>query len=565
MNKDDTFPPGGLLSKVVSFVRNPAVSWAEADPRDSERESRYSKQMLKEMIERKRRNDSVRRREFDQLRRLHRREPLQDLPLEDASARTSFFQNSMASPDDRAVTLKKIDEIEAQMSQQWWRGKAAGAAPAERADAPPTTRHVRLRTAAAPLSQEAQGPEDAFAATEPVALAGAPGPLAPQTLPPLFDADEWSAPAAAAAAVVAPPPFAHDPELEEAAILFANGDLAGALQSLRELLAQRRAEDPQQQHEVWMALFDLQRAAGLQEGFESLSIDYASQFGRSAPLWFSLPEQLGLPSLVAASDRAPAAQHELHWSAPALLTVQSVAALQASLAQAASPWTLNWVRLTGMEPPAVAALAQLVERWAQQPGQWRFFGAPALRTVLQRHTESGDRESDPQWWRLRMALLRLMGQEDVFELVALDYCITYEVSPPAWERARCGYSGDEEMPLDEGAAAGAPASAPALEFDAPALAPVLAPVSALSGQIVGDASQELDAMAALIRPGQPFEVSCERLIRIDFAAAGSVLNWAAEQQAQGHRLRFTRLHRLAAVFFNVVGVNEHAAVELRTD
>jgi hypothetical protein len=42
------------------------------------------------------------------------------------SNRPSFFQSSMASPDDRAVTLKKIDEIEAQMSQQWWKSKQSG-------------------------------------------------------------------------------------------------------------------------------------------------------------------------------------------------------------------------------------------------------------------------------------------------------------------------------------------------------------------------------------------------------------------------------------------------------
>ena len=42
--------------------------------------------------------------------------------------------------------------------------------------------------------------------------------------------------------------------------------------------------------------------------------------------------------------------------------------------------------------------------------------------------------------------------------------------------------------------------------------------------------------------------------------AGSVLNWAAEQQSHGHVVQFHNLHRLVAVFFNVIGVNEHAWV-----
>jgi len=60
-------------------------------------------------------------------------------------------------------------------------------------------------------------------------------------------------------------------------------------------------------------------------------------------------------------------------------------------------------------------------------------------------------------------------------------------------------------------------------------------------------------------------VHCDRLIRIDFSAAGSVLNWAAEQQAGRRVVQFVNLHRLVAVFFNVVGINEHAWVVARKD
>ena len=104
MSKDDT-APGGLLSKMVKFVRNPTVSWSDLDAIDADRESQYSRQMLKEMIERKRRNDFVRRREFAQLRKLRQREAKQGRRLDDALARASFFQTSMTSPGERAVTL----------------------------------------------------------------------------------------------------------------------------------------------------------------------------------------------------------------------------------------------------------------------------------------------------------------------------------------------------------------------------------------------------------------------------------------------------------------------------
>jgi anti-anti-sigma regulatory factor len=58
-------------------------------------------------------------------------------------------------------------------------------------------------------------------------------------------------------------------------------------------------------------------------------------------------------------------------------------------------------------------------------------------------------------------------------------------------------------------------------------------------------------------------IDCEHLIRTDFAAAGTLLNWAAEQQAKGQQLQFDKLHRLVAILFNVLGINEHAWVVVR--
>ena len=60
MSKDES-NGGGFLSKVVKFVRHPTTSWSDLDTRAGDRESEYSKAALKEMIERKRRNDFVRK------------------------------------------------------------------------------------------------------------------------------------------------------------------------------------------------------------------------------------------------------------------------------------------------------------------------------------------------------------------------------------------------------------------------------------------------------------------------------------------------------------------------
>jgi ABC-type transporter Mla MlaB component len=60
-------------------------------------------------------------------------------------------------------------------------------------------------------------------------------------------------------------------------------------------------------------------------------------------------------------------------------------------------------------------------------------------------------------------------------------------------------------------------------------------------------------------------ISCARLIRIDFSAAGTLLNWVTSRQAEGRQVQFVEVHRLVAAFFNVIGISEHARVMARTD
>ncbi len=580
MSKEES-PPGGLLSKVVRFVRNPTVSWTHLDSIDADRESQYSKQMLKEMIERKRRNDFVRRREFDQLRKLRQRDALAGQRVEDPAARPSFFQSSLTSPDDRAVTIKKIDEIEAQMSMQWWKSKQN-----QGATHPAPTSAPAAAAGAGRIDGAHEHSMD-FAPTAPLSM---PMPLAiPAGGPaaPLFEgrASELGAlnahdgiKSGAAATSTGTTgtlglpqlaKFVHRPDLEEAALRFANGDHDGAEASLQEVLAQNANEEPAQQLEIWMTLFDLYRATGRQESFHALALSFAARFDRSAPLWFSMPAQLGMEiTLADASTTAP--KREFSWNAPPTITLQTVVALQAAVARAEPPWALTWSRLKAIDEAALSALATEVGRWADKPGQINFVGADNLYGVLEANTQSGQRNQDPEWWRLRMAVLRLIGRPDEFEMVALDYCVTYEVSPPSWQSPQCAYHGDvgDDAPAQtaEGFAVPAGQGAPASTIGGLSMPAALAAVAdGLVGELEGDATAALEDVVDKTSEHALLQVRCDRLIRIDFSAAGSVLNWAAEQQGQGRVVQFANLHRLVAVFFNVVGISEHSWVIARKD
>lgn len=257
----------------------------------------------------------------------------------------------MASPDERAVTLKKIDEIEAQMSQQWWKSKQGADAPTQPGVMPDSSTEAsaeeQARAYAPTVPGSLSAPLDTKPAVQPLfaddsmaigRFGGTDATMLPGSTPHVEASFSPAAPTAAPAPAFEPEEFVHEPDLEEAAIRFANGDHAGAESGLLEVLAQHQQDDPAQQLEIWMTLFDLYRATGQHDRFDTLAIDFAAQYGRSAPLWFSIPAQLGLAVEVApAAEPAAAMRRDFSWNAPPTVAVSSVAALQASLARAASP------------------------------------------------------------------------------------------------------------------------------------------------------------------------------------------------------------------------------------
>lgn len=543
-------PNKGLLSKVVRFVTKPTTQWSELDktPEPENPEVQFSKQALKEIMERKRRNDFVRKLEFDQLRKIRREANKSSGSGADglsAASSAAMLEAGVAAEGAHAVsgkhahpshTIEKINQIERQMSKQWWAGDGASAPAAEPVapvEAAPVNMSQPAPSAQSPL--EAQAP-----AAVPEVITAAPAALAPA----VYDEQVESG------------RFIHDTDLEEAAVLFANGDAAGAEASLLALVQQRRG-DLMGQLTIWLTLFDLYRATGDQTKFDFHAIEFASKYGRSAPVWFSMPQDLGAKAQQV-SETPAADARLLNWQAPPVLSVAALTGLQGNLQRFSPPWTLNWSRVTEVRDEAVVPLLAQFRAWADKADvRLVFVGTDHLLTVLESQTPVGDNTVVQERWSLRIALLRLLRLEQDFEVAALDYCITYEVSPPSWVPPQLEMSSDS-------ARLGAPAVQDSvLETQDRKAAASKSAQAVLEGVVEGDVSHQLNVFTPMVEPGMPFTVRCDRLMRIDFVAAGSVLNWVAECQQKNVLVRFGNLHRLNAVFFNLIGINEHSIVNQR--
>jgi len=617
-----------FFRKVVRFVANPATDWTQLNSRQEgdSRELEIEKTELKAMIERKRRNDFVRKREFDMLRRV-RREGLSPEQLAALGGSSRLDDSEARLPDAQAPrpdggVKAKIDEIEQQMVGDGFvstrkatglqttpgrlrsaSGRALpslndvlpgmGAGAAERVGRlpalPPLVDMDRASTSAPAPVQMASGlppltplspltpltpaaqvsfelPDSGFNAAPTPARAGKPGAAARSGVSaPLLaaDASEFGAPYAVEVSEAV-----HDPDLDEAVIAFANADFSQCEDSLRHLTGER---GPRAQHaDTWLVLFDLYRATGQHQQFESLAVDYAQQFGWSAPQWYSLPKLVADAQTDAPMVNAAAATRghgDVGWISPETLDLDEVARLRSQTLQMPLPWIFDWSPLRLVEPEAAMQLSTLFRLWAGQALEMRWVGGDRLFQVLQDSAPTGVRDADPAFWLTRLDALRLANRADQFDEAAIDYCVTYEVSPPSWEPARC-----KVRISHSGLSTRTPALSMVSEVSTSFLESGLQEDGAqgvevahveLSGQLIGDIGATLEKLNGQLGKASVISVSCARLIRVDFIAAGDLLNWVLSKRNDQRAVHFFDTHRLVALFFGAMGINEHAKVQVR--
>jgi ABC-type transporter Mla MlaB component len=575
MSKDEA-PRGGLLSKVARFVLHPTVNWSDLDSRLPGTGTEEDRLALKAAIERKRRNDQVRQREFNRLRALLRQRQLAQGQVDGALSHLPVADSRTAGAR-KETTIEKIAQIEAQMSQHWLRRR-----PGEEG---PQASQTHIASAAVARDYDGGVTRPAhLQATQPMPF-GAGAAAEPEMVS--------TVPIDMLSAEPGPEDMQAGSNLavEEAAVRFANGDDAAAEQALRAALAQDPGSAAARM--AWQALLDLLAARGQRAAFDDAAGEYAVLFRTVAPAWS-----------LARRTEPVVAEGFPTWSCPMVLDVAAVKSLRTLLQGPAACKQLDWSALLSADPAAAQALLELMEQLVEEAVTLRFAGGSVLRRRLKASTPSGRRENDPVWWRLRLAVLRVMGRAEEFDLAALDFCVTYGVLPPDWVPPRCHFEAAEEAAPGAAVEPEAPAIAepikplvtqlggldvlewPTMATDVPPLdagqataaaapADLLPPQTfgsleparpTLSGALCGEIGAQLGGLQSALaahQAGTPLVIDCAGLVRVDFPAAGTLLQWLLGAIAQGVQPELHGVGRLVAAFLHVVGIDEAAPVRLR--
>jgi len=212
-------------------------------------------------------------------------------------------------------------------------------------------------------------------------------------------------------------------------------------------------------------------------------------------------------------------------------------------------------------------LSMLFRLWAGQALEMRWIAGEKLFQVLAEAAPAGVRDADPAFWLLRLDALRVANRPDQFDETAIDYCVTYEVSPPSWERAKCSVrlSGSSLSTRSPPMSIVSEVSSSFVEssMSDDLNAGVQVASVDLSGQLVGDIGATLAKLDREMTAAPIVSVSCAKLIRVDFVAAGDLLNWVLAKRSENRAVNFIDANRLVALFFGAMGINEHAKVQVR--
>jgi ABC-type transporter Mla MlaB component len=337
--------------------------------------------------------------------------------------------------------------------------------------------------------------------------------------------------------------------VDESAILFANGQESAAEQVLRAGLATDDLGHATQN--AWLMLFELLNQRGDRAEFDQLTTQFALRFNGSSPTWVEYTSaseartrQAAAPSASVSADGSPTVRLPVSVDANVIKTLEqlkSLATSHASLRLDAS--ITRSVDLVGAE-----LMLRVVTAFKRASHELTIVGAEQLINPLRAVIEPGRRDASDAGWMLLLEILRLLGRQHEFEETGIQYCITFEVSPPQWEppppnlKASAAVAGASAEPLAE------PVSDGPLTW---------------RGVIEAEGEPWFGRLAAEAKTTRDLQIDAMQLRRMAFSAASALLTLVMKLQQGGATVEFRNVNPLVGALFQLLGITAVSAVHLR--
>jgi len=417
------------------------------------------------------------------------------------------------------ATAAKIDKIESEMARDFLRPRKPGGEPA----IPELTDEIEpVEAAPAPVESE-ESPAPAVAAStrrNPAAIseedAFDPGS---DILVGSIDAIEVNGGSSSV--------------LDETAILFANSQDAAAENGLRTALIAESLGAATERG--WLMLLELLQQRADRAAYDQLATQFGLRFDAPAPAWISYGDS-DRPATVAAG--MPVVR------LPETIDAGIVKPLEEfkTLATTHPALTLDVSATRSVDLVGAELMLRVFNAFKRASHELSVRGAEQLLVALRSAVEPGRRDASDAAWMLLLEVQRLLDRQADFEETGIQYCITYEVSPPSWEPplANIHVSGVVEAPVGR----------------------AVDPMD-WRGEILGDGEHYLARLTVAGRTSNRLTVECRQLRRMAFSAATALLGQLIKLQQTGISVEFRNVNCLVAALWQLLGVATVADVVVR--
>jgi anti-anti-sigma regulatory factor len=489
-------------------------------------------------------------------------------PAKPAAAKpaTSARPGAPLSPSAKA-TVDKIDQIEAEMMELDFTKSSSAPPPAPAAapvSAPPPAPAAAESLDFADLAPLAPPPASDKPAAKPAIEHGFNPGARPAPKPAAAPAAK-AAPAAAKPAPApagkpvpaappknaAPPqqgvasvmmmevqqsPFEEAPVLEEAAILYANHQDDAALAALEEAVKDKSLS-PASARQAWLLLFDLYENLGKREAFETASLQYTVRFDISPPA-FNDRSKVKDPALMTGGGQYFAFTGHIDTNAGKQFEQLKRAAAKDSVLR------IEFNKIDTIAGEGADMLLAFLKDFKKAGKDLVFSNADHLIKLLNGVIETGRKEDPESLWMLLLEMYQLQYMQNAFEETALNYCITYEVSPPSWVE---------------------PKKAPTTNTPPPAPVALQVPQDAfyLKGEVEGPNDELFKSASAYAADKPHVVIDVFDVKRMDFIAGGNFLNLVSSLQSQGKRIEIRNPSPLINALLVTMGFTPLAMITKR--
>lgn len=330
------------------------------------------------------------------------------------------------------------------------------------------------------------------------------------------------------------PLVALDSLIEKTALLFASGKAGEARKTLENVVQSGQASE-----ETWPLLFDLYRLSGEQVLFDQLAIDFAQHFEKSPPTWHAENEaQVATTQDGRASVSLTGILNAR--CAPQFAKLAEVAKTRASL-------RLDMGKIQDVDQGGCQLLLDILRQLKKSTCELTLASVDHLIGLMKPRVISGKPENDAVWLLL-LEIYQRLGQQQLFDDLALEYAITFEVSPPSWEAPKT-------------------TTTDALDADSEATDVVLdfehRVDTTLTGEILmADASHFANVAQVLPIPGDDdIIIDSSNLKRIDQQSVVALHALLKARPSSDRRIRLTNCSHLVAAMFDMAGIGQIAQVE----